>query len=116
MSGGSTRRVADLNSDHPPARFATERSMAVLTTNGGSLQLHSPVSRISLVVAFWLSLGARHRAQSTQQDLSSLSLEQLLTVQVEGAAMHLQTLEDAPASVTIVTADDIRKYGYRTLA
>src|SRR5437867_11878528 len=35
---------------------------------------------------------------------------------VENACNYRQKASDAPASATIITADDVKKYGYRTLA
>ena len=58
-------------------------------------------------------------AGSSPTNLLDLSLEQLLDVRVEkvfGASKYEQKVTQAPASVSIITADDIKKFGYRTLA
>ena len=52
-------------------------------------------------------------------DLTELSLEELLNVKVAkvySASRFEQKVTDAPSSVTIITADEIKWYGWRTLA
>src|ERR1051326_2621470 len=47
------------------------------------------------------------------------SLDQLVDVQVDsvfGASKYLQKVTSAPAAVSIVTAEDIKNFGYRNLA
>jgi iron complex outermembrane receptor protein len=55
-------------------------------------------------------------AQQQPKDLGEASLEELGTIQVYSASKHMQSASDAPSSVTVITADEIQKYGYRTLA
>lgn len=39
-----------------------------------------------------------------------------MDIKVYGASQYVQKVTEAPASVTIITADEIKKYGYQTLA
>lgn len=54
-----------------------------------------------------------------EKDLNSMSIEELMEIEVQmvvSASRYRQKVSEAPSSITIITAEDIRKYGYRTLA
>jgi outer membrane receptor for ferrienterochelin and colicins len=58
-------------------------------------------------------------ASAAEQDLLGLSLEQLMDVKIKkvySASKFEQKVTQAPSAVSIVSADDIARYGYRTLA
>lgn len=59
--------------------------------------------------------GGAEPVQAPATDLADLSLEELMNVEVYGASKFSQKLSQAPSSVSIITGDDIRKYGYRTV-
>jgi len=81
------------------------------------LRFFSISESVSLVVLFMLlGTGTDCPAQQSKTDLSELSLEQLGNIEVYSASRHLQPSGDAPSSVTVITADEIKRHGYRTLA
>jgi iron complex outermembrane receptor protein len=58
-------------------------------------------------------------APGTAPKLTQWSLEELTALKVDtvyGASRHEQLETEAPSSVTVVSAQDVKKYGYRTLA
>lgn len=52
---------------------------------------------------------------ASEQSLDDVSLENLLSMQVSSASKFLQNVSEAPSAVQIITADDIRRYGWRTV-
>lgn len=56
---------------------------------------------------------------AVDQDLRKLSIEELMAIEVQtvtSASKYQQKVSEAPSSVSLVTSEDIKKYGYRTLA
>ena len=70
----------------------------------------------TLALAGMLAMAPSAGAQSSLSDLSLEDLMQMDAGQVFGASERLQPVTEAPASVSFITAQEIARYGYRTLA
>ncbi len=72
----------------------------------------------SAVISALLAVSATTTAAplDSQQDLTALPMEQLLNLEVYTASKFTQKVSEAPSAVSIITAADIKAYGYRTLA
>lgn len=77
---------------------------------------HVPDSGIVARMALCLALAAAFPAQANlSTDLTSLSLDQLILVTVVGAAKYEQTLGEVAAAVSVITRQEIKAFGWRTL-
>src|SRR5688572_28146729 len=77
-----------------------------------------PFMRCRYLVAFLL-LHALPAGAQAPSDFTQVNIEDLMNTEVQrvfGASERLQPVTEAPSSVTIVTAAEIERYGYRTLA
>lgn len=74
------------------------------------------------LAALLLLLGQRAALAEQQQlaalrpDLTALPFEQLLSMEVYSASRFVQKASEAPSTVTVIGADEIRAFGWRTLA
>src|SRR3989338_1479998 len=68
-------------------------------------------------LAILMLLGfASQQARAAPVDLTELSLEQLLAVEVSSASKYSQRTTDAPSAVQVISGEDIRLHGWRTLS
>ena len=62
------------------------------------------------------SASARAEGGNSGEAVDDLDLVKLLNVEVSTATKTAESLDDAPAVITVVTHDDIERWGYRTVA
>ncbi|MES2535850.1 MAG: TonB-dependent receptor [Pseudomonadota bacterium] len=56
-----------------------------------------------------------HAAQAAARDLAELSIEELANIRITSVSKKAETLADAPASIFVITGEDIRRSGATTL-
>jgi outer membrane receptor for ferrienterochelin and colicins len=75
-----------------------------------------PSRAFAIVLVLILAVSSSAWAQAPLRDLSVEDLMTLDAGQVFGASERLQPVIEAPASVSFITAKEIERFGYRTLA
>jgi len=81
----------------------------------------SLLTTVAMTASLALALacfGGTAIAQQTPEDLSTKSIEDLMNIEVASvysASKYSQKVTEAPSSVSIVTSQQIQRYGYRTL-
>jgi iron complex outermembrane receptor protein len=71
---------------------------------------------IAAAVCVNLVLAADAGAQSDPRDLKTMSIEQLMQIDVTLATREPESLRRAAAAITVITGDDIRRAGVTTIA
>jgi iron complex outermembrane receptor protein len=72
--------------------------------------MFAPATGFAAVGVFAVTVAAQTTASRVD-----LSLDSLLNTRISTASKYSQTTAEAPASVTILTSDDIKQFGYRNL-
>src|SRR5690349_7412444 len=62
------------------------------------------------------SADADEYSSLTVDQLVDVPFEQLVTLEISSASRYPQKISEAPSAAVVVTAEEIRTYGHRTLA
>lgn len=88
-----------------------------------SIAAHKAKSRVCesfaicvLLVSFPAAAQAAASPGLTAEQLVDIPFEQLVTLEVSSASRYPQKISEAPSAAVVVDSDEIRTYGYRTLA
>lgn len=86
-------------------------------------QLRLRTAAVICTALAWFASGTAHPAAAAPSatagdvaDPTELTLQQLLDVEVYSASKFSQKSSDAPSDVAVITAEDIRAFGYRRLS
>lgn len=72
--------------------------------------------RILILLGIYLSLSTLHAQEETSYaDFAGMSLEELLNIEITTAGKKSEKISDVPASVVLITRDDISRYGYLSI-
>ena len=106
--GGTQPGPRRASGEHFGARGRVEGARCLLQAAG--------LSACLLVLGFPTPGSGQQTTPTGPESLKKLSLEELAKIEVVYAASKReQKLTEAPSSVSIVTREDIRQYGYRTM-
>src|SRR5262245_9593242 len=98
----------------PYPQFCINHTWLELCGNENMRLLASVLLLVMLPSA--LSAGPSQQPNAQVSDLKTLSLEELIQIDVMTVSRAGERRIDAPAAVTVITSEDIRRYGVDTLA
>lgn len=99
----------------PPVIFWSYRPTCRWVSIMGPCLRRTVMPLLILLLGMCVPVPVGAQSQS-DQNLWSLSLEDLSHVKVYSASRHAEEIRDSPSSVSIITVEEILRYGWRTLA
>src|SRR5688572_6381489 len=101
-------------SSEPPRRPRGAPSEKSVTADASSRRLRLVRSLIACIIVL-IGIQTPLKAQMPGRKLTELSLEELANLEVTSVSRRAESLADAPASIFVITAEDIRRSGATSL-